>query len=190
MGDHRHRRDTRRLDHLLAVPSSAPSTPNATGDADKVWRRLWLENRIMVLADGLEEVLADTAQPADRDSLLREAVRAAVRERLPLLVASRPDAPLRGLDALLLQLEPFAPGAALEYVQTRSHRSDPGQWRDHIAQMIKAAGVADSPFHLRVIGQLHEVDRLDRMAGDRGRFTVGGWLRTASRSPPTRCAGR
>ncbi|WP_446218674.1 NACHT domain-containing protein [Micromonospora sp. IBHARD004] len=136
---------------------------NAAGDADKVWRRLWLENRIVVLADGLEEVLAGTAQPADRDSLLREAVRAAVRERLPLVVASRPDDPLRGLDALLLQLEPLAPGAALEYVQTRSHRSDSGNWRDRIAQMVKAADVADSPFYLRIIGQLHEVDRLDRV---------------------------
>ncbi|MFE9693637.1 NACHT domain-containing protein [Micromonospora sp. NPDC005806] len=135
---------------------------HATGEADKVWRRLWLENRIVVLADGLEEVLADTAQLADRDSLLREAIRGAVRERLPLVVASRPADPLRGLDALLLQLEPLAQGAALEYVQSRSRRSD-GQRSDRITGLVKAADVAESPFYLRVIGQLYEVDHLDRV---------------------------
>ncbi|NYF57197.1 DNA polymerase III delta prime subunit [Micromonospora purpureochromogenes] len=136
---------------------------HAAGEADKVWRRLWLENRIVVLADGLEEVLADGAQPADRDSLLREAIRGAVRERLPLVVASRPADPLRGLDALLLQLEPLAQGAALEYVQTRGRRSDAGHRSDRIAGLVKAADVAESPFYLRVIGQLYEVDRLDRV---------------------------
>ncbi|MGS2615477.1 NACHT domain-containing protein [Micromonospora sp. LZ34] len=134
---------------------------HAAGEADKVWRRLCLENRIVVLADGLEEVLADTAQPADRDSLLREAVRGAVRERLPLVVASRPADPLRGLEALLLQLEPLAQGAALEYVQTRSRRSDAGQRSDRITGLVKDADVADSPFYLRVIGQLYGIDRLD-----------------------------
>ncbi|MCM0673208.1 NACHT domain-containing protein [Micromonospora phytophila] len=136
---------------------------HAAGEADKMWRRLWLENRIVVLADGLEEVLADTAQPADRDSLLREAVRGAVRERLPLVVASRPADPLRGLDALLVQLEPLAQGAALEYVQSHSRRSDAGQRSDRIVGLVRDADVADSPFYLRIIGQLHEVDRLDRV---------------------------
>ncbi|MBQ0894486.1 NACHT domain-containing protein [Micromonospora sp. U56] len=146
---------------------------HAAGEADKVWRRLWLENRIVVLADGLEEVLADSAQPADRDSLLREAVRGAVRQRLPLVVASRPDDPLRGLDAMLLQLEPLSIGAALEYVQARSHRSDPGHQWDRITDLVKAADVPDSPFYLRVISQLHEVDRLDRVGPtDQGRSAL------------------
>ncbi|MGN9778799.1 NACHT domain-containing protein [Micromonospora sp. H33] len=136
---------------------------HAGGEADKVWRRLWLENRIVVLADGLEEVLADGAQPADRDSVLREAVRRAVRERLPLVVASRPDDPLRGLDALLLQLEPLGEGAALEYVEARGRRADARHRWERITQLVKEADVADSPFYLRIIGQLFEVDRLDRV---------------------------
>ncbi|MEU4644775.1 NACHT domain-containing protein [Micromonospora sp. NPDC023814] len=136
---------------------------HAAGEADRMWRRLWLDNRIVVLADGLEEVLADAAQPADRDSVLREAVRGTVRERLPLVIASRPDDPLRGLDALLLQLEPLSQGAALEYVRAHSRRSDAGHRWDRITGLVKAADVADSPFYLRVIGQLHEVDRLDRV---------------------------
>ncbi|SCL51551.1 NACHT domain-containing protein [Micromonospora peucetia] len=135
----------------------------AAGEADRIWRRLWLENRLVVLADGLEESLADAAQPADRDSVLRDAIRVAVRERLPLVVASRPDDPLRGLDALLLQLEPLAQGPALEYVRARSRRSDAGHRWDRINELVKAADVADSPFYLRVIGQLYEVDRLDRV---------------------------
>ncbi|WBB47416.1 NACHT domain-containing protein [Verrucosispora sp. WMMA2044] len=136
---------------------------HGSAEADKVWRRLHLENRIVVVADGLEEVLTDTAQPADRDSVLREAFRRATRDRLPLVVASRPDDPLRGLDALLLQLEPLAPAAALEYVQAHSRRSGADERWDRIAALVKAADVADSPFFLRVIGELYEVDRLDRL---------------------------
>ncbi|MEV4713967.1 NACHT domain-containing protein [Micromonospora sp. NPDC049374] len=166
--------------HQLALEQfqkTIDSQLHAAGEADKVWRRLWLENRIVVLADGLEEVLAESGQPADRDSVLREAVRGAVRERLPLVIASRPDDPLRGLDALLLQLEPLSIGAALEYVQARSHRSDTGQQWDRITELVKAADVADSPFYLRVISQLHGVDRLDRVGPtDRGRAFLRWWL--------------
>ncbi|MFG2109837.1 NACHT domain-containing protein [Micromonospora chersina] len=166
--------------HQLALEQfqkTIDSQLHASGEADKVWRRLWLENRIVVLADGLEEALADSGQPADRDSVLREAVRGAVRERLPLVVASRPDDPLRGLDALLLQLEPLSNGAALEYVQARSHRSDAGQHWDRITELVKAADVADSPFYLRVISQLHEVDRLERVGPtDQGRSALRWWL--------------
>ncbi|MFE9960591.1 DUF4352 domain-containing protein [Micromonospora sp. NPDC005299] len=68
--------------HQLALEQfqkTIDSQLHAAGEADKVWRRLWLENRIVVLADGLEEVLAESGQPADRDSVLRETVHAAVR---------------------------------------------------------------------------------------------------------------
>ncbi|MFG2053170.1 NACHT domain-containing protein [Micromonospora sp. NPDC048930] len=134
---------------------------HAEGEADKVWRQLWLENRVVVLADGLEEVLADAAQPADRDSVLREAVRNAVRERLSLVIASRPDDPLRGLDALMLQLEPLAVGAGVEYVRARSGGPERGTRWGLITDLVKAADVAESPFYLRVIGQLYEVERLE-----------------------------
>ncbi|MEU6073322.1 NACHT domain-containing protein [Micromonospora sp. NPDC047074] len=160
--------DPEKLDfHQLALEQferTIDSRLRSAGEADRIWRRLWLENRIVVLADGLEEALADAAQPADRDSVLREAIRGAVRVGLPLVVASRPDDPLRGLDALLLQLDPLGQGAALEYVRARSRRPDAGQRWDRVTELVKAADVADSPFYLRIIGQLHEVDRLDRVA--------------------------
>ncbi|KXK60626.1 hypothetical protein AWW66_17865 [Micromonospora rosaria] len=145
---------------------------HSDGEADKIWRQLWRENRIVVLADGLEEALADTAQPCDRDSVLREAVRKARRDRLPLVIASRPDDPLRGLEAIMLQVEPLSEGAALEYVQVQSRRTDTAHRWDQIISLVKGADVADSPFYLRVIGQLYEVNRLDRVAADAGRAAV------------------
>ncbi|TDC49471.1 NACHT domain-containing protein [Micromonospora sp. KC207] len=143
---------------------------HAEGEADKVWRQLWVENRVVVIADGLEEVLADAQQPYDRDSVLRQAIRTAVEERLPLVIASRPDDPLRGLDALILQLEPLAEGAALEYVRVQRRQPGRGYRWDRVTALVREADVADSPFYLRLIGQLHEVDRLDRVEScDRGR---------------------
>ncbi|MER7270831.1 NACHT domain-containing protein [Micromonospora sp. WMMD712] len=143
---------------------------HAEGEADKVWRQLWAENRVVVIADGLEEVLADAQQPYDRDSVLRQAIRTAGEERLPLVVSSRPDDPLRGLDALVLQLEPLAEGAALEYVRAQRRQPGPEDRWDRVTALVREADVADSPFYLRIISQLHEVDRLDRVEScDRGR---------------------
>ncbi|WP_158244884.1 NACHT domain-containing protein [Verrucosispora sp. ts21] len=142
---------------------------HAEGEADKIWRQLWRENRIVVLADGLEEALAGTDQPLDRDSLLREAVGEAKRENLPLVITSRPQDPLRALDAMLLQLEPLSEGAAFEYVQSQGRQVDATPQWDQATALIKMADVADSPFYLRVIGKLYQVNRLDRVNTGPGR---------------------
>ncbi|MFG2060406.1 NACHT domain-containing protein [Micromonospora sp. NPDC048871] len=142
---------------------------HAEGEADKTWRQLWRENRLVVLADGLDEVLAGTEQPYDRDSLLRQAVGEAKRENLPLIITSRPQDPLRALDAVLLQLEPLSEGAAFGYVRNQGRQVDATPKWDQATSLIKMADVADSPFYLRIIGKLYQVNRLDRVPLGPGR---------------------
>ncbi|MBF9135118.1 ATP-binding protein [Plantactinospora sp. S1510] len=134
----------------------------AEGDADRIWRYLLRENRIAVLADGLDE--ARPRDPSgDRDSAIRAAIQQAVEVRLPLVVASRPHDPLRGLDAFLLQLEPLSEGAAMEYVSPLKSKQ-PG-W-ERIIRLVKAADIADSPAYLRIIRDLRESGHLDDLADD------------------------
>jgi len=84
-------------------------------DAEKIWQRLLKQDRIVVLADGLEEALADDPLAEhERDHRIRVAVSQARRQRYPLVIASRPHDALIGLDAALVHLEPLNKEAALE----------------------------------------------------------------------------
>ena len=76
-------------------------------EGEKVWRQLLKEGRIVVLADGLEEALNDEGMQAERDNLIRLAIRQANKQELPLIIASRPHDPLRGTEAALVELEPL-----------------------------------------------------------------------------------
>ena len=91
-------------------------------DAEKVWRQLSKDDKIVVIADGLEEALTEGGANVheDRDNLIRNAIHRARELRLPLIIASRPHDPLRGADATIMELEPLSEEAALEYI-------DPGQ---------------------------------------------------------------
>jgi hypothetical protein len=57
-------------------------------EGEKVWRQLSKEDRIVVLADGLEEALIDDKVNKERDTLIRLAIRRAENQGLPLVIAS------------------------------------------------------------------------------------------------------
>ena len=88
----------------------------SAADGEKVWRQLRQDDKIVVLADGLEEALIEGSSAEDRDDLIRLAVRRAHAQRLPLIVASRPHTVLRGLDAAIVELDQLSDDAAFEYV--------------------------------------------------------------------------
>jgi hypothetical protein len=82
-------------------------------DEDRIWRYLREEGRIVVLADGLEQALS---QDRDRDYHFRLAIEHARAEDLPLVIASRPNDSLRGMDVSKVELEPLSKEAALRYL--------------------------------------------------------------------------
>ncbi|MDG4785677.1 hypothetical protein O7626_06985 [Micromonospora sp. WMMD1102] len=130
--------------------------------ADRFWRYLLREKRIAVLADGLDEARPHDPE-GDRDSAIRTAVQQAIDAELPLVIASRPHHPLRGLNAFLLQLEPLGEGAAMNYVMPRSS-AEPG-W-ERIIRLVREADIADSPAYLPVIRDLRESGGLPEVADD------------------------
>ena len=64
----------------------AESSMLSADDAEKVWRQLSKDDKIVVIADGLEEALTEGSASAheDRDNLIRLAIRRARELRLPL----------------------------------------------------------------------------------------------------------
>ena len=135
-------------------------------EAEKTWRRLYQDGRIVVLADGLEEALAgnpekgEEGKVGERDTQIRNAIRDAHTRGLPLLIASRPHSPLRGMDATVHELEPLSENDALSYIQEETPTED--DWR--LSWIVEMAGVAEAPLYLQITRELSRLDMLDRVA--------------------------
>jgi hypothetical protein len=110
-------------------------------EGEKVWRQLSKEDRIVVLADGLEEALIDDKVNKERDTLIRLAIRRAESQRLPLIIASRPHDSLRWMEAAIIDMEPLSEEAALGYIQQDSSRDD----EHRLDWIIETADVAETP---------------------------------------------
>lgn len=55
----------------------------AGSNIDKTWRQLRLDDKAVVIADGLEEALLDEKYQEDRDNIIRRAIERADRQKLP-----------------------------------------------------------------------------------------------------------
>ncbi|MEC4017892.1 NACHT domain-containing protein [Streptomyces sp. H27-D2] len=131
-------------------------------EVDRIWR--WLRqraDRIVVLADGLEEALNhDDQVSGERDNLIREAIRRAGEEGLPLVIASRPHDPLRAMQAAVSELEPLSDEASLRYI-ARS-----GSWRSDatlLDRVVEVANMAESPLYLQIAKDLHSKELLEAL---------------------------
>ncbi|MEU4847934.1 NACHT domain-containing protein [Streptomyces gilvosporeus] len=140
-----------------AVVQPAVRSP---AESDRVWQ--WLRqhsDRIVVLADGLEEALnQDDKVSGQRDILIREAIAQADDEELPLVIASRPHDPLRAMQAAISQLEPLSDEASLQYIaRSGSWRADPML----LDRIVEAAKMSESPLYLQIAKDLHSRDLLE-----------------------------
>ena len=143
----------------------AESSMLSADDAEKVWRQLSKDDKIVVIADGLEEALTEgnASVHEDRDNLIRLAIHRARELRLPLIIASRPHDPLRGADATIMELEPLSEEAALEYIDPGQNSAD-ARWLDWI---VETAGLTELPLYLQITRQLSRSGRLDYLSAER-----------------------
>ena len=126
-------------------------------EGERVWRQLVKDDRVVVLADGLEEALIEGKVEKERDTLVRLAVRRANDTRLPLIIASRPHDPLRVLDATIVELEPLSEEAALQFIQQRGSGDD----EHRLDWIVETADVAETPLYLQITRQLRRLGLLD-----------------------------
>jgi hypothetical protein len=129
--------------------------------AERVWRQLCMDDKSIVIADGLEEAFSDDPQQVDRDGVIRRAIERAEQQRLPLVIASRPHAALAGTRAAVIDLEPLSDEAALTYL-TR-HGSGADDLR--LDWIVETAAVAESPLYLQIARQLRQRRLLDHHGG-------------------------
>ncbi|MEU1320591.1 NACHT domain-containing protein [Streptomyces tibetensis] len=133
-------------------------TIRSGAEAEKVWRRLSQQGRIVVLADGLDEALTTQALTEERDTIIRLAIRRANEEGLPLIITSRPHDSLRGMEASLTELEPLSEEAALTYISS----GGAGEDRQRLDWIVERAGIAEAPTYLEIAAELHEQGLLER----------------------------
>jgi hypothetical protein len=144
--------------------------PVAGAIGEQAWRWLRKEDRVVVLADGLEEVFAEGEKERDRDNLIRRAIREAAEQELPLVIASRPHAPLRDVEAAVTELEPLSEEAALAYIGEGGHTPD----EHRLDWVVERADVTEAPLYLQITKQLYQHHRLEYVVGRSG----GGGLDT------------
>ncbi|MER6570943.1 ATP-binding protein [Streptomyces sp. NPDC001093] len=131
----------------------------AGSNIDKTWRQLRLDDKAVVIADGLEEALLDEKYQEDRDNIIRRAIERADRQKLPLVIASRPHAPLEGTRAAIANLEPLSEEAALEYLIREPGESD----ERRLDWVVETAQVTDSPIYLRIARLLQQCGLLEHL---------------------------
>ncbi|TQN42929.1 hypothetical protein FHU33_2343 [Blastococcus colisei] len=122
------------------------------GEAERAWRYLRKHDRIVVLADGMEEALSDQGADDDREAMVRVGIRRARRDKLPLVIASRPHDTLRGSDAAIFELEPLSKSESLGYLERRDAAGD----RQRLDWIVETADIAESPIYLRITRELHD----------------------------------
>jgi len=132
---------------------------SAPAEAEAIWQRLRYTDHVVVLADGLEELPDDFV---GRDNKIRTAIADAHAQKLPLVMTSRPQGPLRGIDVFQTVLEPLSEEAALEYVAQGGGSYANKRRMDWV---VEAAGVAESPLYLNIARDLEERDLLEQAAG-------------------------
>lgn len=131
-----------------------------SGQAEKIWRQLRRDDLVVVLADGLEEVFpAGSKEEKDRDNLIRQAIKRADEQRLPLLITSRPHRPLEATTAALMELEPLSEEAALGYVEQDTRVQD----EHRLDWIVESANVAEAPLYLQMTRTLHRRGRLEHL---------------------------
>jgi hypothetical protein len=126
---------------------------------DKTWRQLRLDGKVVIIADGLEEALLDEKYQDDRDNIIRRAIERADRQKLPLVIASRPHAPLEGTRAAIADMEPLSEEAALEYLTEGTGELD----ERRLDWVVETAEVVDSPIYLRIAHLLQQCGLLQHL---------------------------
>jgi hypothetical protein len=151
-------------------------------EAERAWNLLRRDDKVVVLADGLEEALADLPDPdRERDHRVRVAVAQARKQGYPLVIASRAHDALSGLDAALFRLEPLSHEAAIEHIRGARGMAD----EHRLGRIIATANVVEAPLYLELARELHESGQLrhevlDTRSADRmelRRNLIAGWVK-------------
>ena len=182
--DARHSLDFRDLAHQRFIADDE-TAPLSDTDGETLWRHLSRHDMVVVLADDLEEALVgdpgatEKLRTEDRENIIRMALRQVREDRLPLVVASRPDSSLVEAEAAIVELEPLNE----ESVPVQPEGSS-GEDERRLNWLVAASDAAESPLYLQIARQLkaaglmtditapHNQRGFDEPLGDRARLQL------------------
>ena len=130
--------------------ADANAALQSDAEGEKVWRQLCKNDRVVVLADGLEEALIDGAVANERDNLIRLAIRQASERRCSATHSPLGHDPLRETEAAIVELEPLSEEAALQHLQ----RGHSGEDERRLEWVVETADVTETPLYLQITRQL------------------------------------
>jgi hypothetical protein len=136
--------------------------------AERVWRQVCMDDKAVIIADGLEEAFSDDARQPDRDGLIRRAIERAEQQEIPLVIASRPHAAAQSTRAALIDLEPLSDEAALTYLGKQSS----GAEERRLDWIVETAAVTESPLYLQIARQLRQHQLLEHYEGTNDREQI------------------
>jgi hypothetical protein len=137
-------------------------------EGDQIWRKLLAEDRVVVLADGLEEALIGPDAERSRDTTIQLAFDAATDAHLPLIVTSRPHDTMRYVSAATLRLEPLSEAAAVDFILSARPDND-----DTVRTIVEQAEVVEAPLYMQLARALHRSGRLTELdVGRKGRLAL------------------
>ncbi|MFI9249576.1 NACHT domain-containing protein [Streptomyces sp. NPDC053069] len=157
----------------------APHGILARTKSDRIWQQLLADDKVVVIADGLEEAILDERFQEDRDNIIRRAIERAHEEKLPLVIASRPHSPLESTPAAIVELEPLSEESALHFVEARVPETD----ERRVDWIVETAEVTESPIYLQIARELHHHGDLERVRprNDKDRLDTRSWDRSTLR---------
>lgn len=124
----------------------------AESDAQRVWRQLCADGRIVVLADALDDVGVGMARH-ERDHVIRTALSEARGERLAVIATARPETVPFATPTAQFEVGPLDERDALAYLRARvalPAKADDGALRDVVA----TGQIAQTPLYLNVVSAL------------------------------------
>jgi hypothetical protein len=137
------------------------------GEDFGVWQRLEREGRLVVLIDGLG---APPGRQTAWHARVRDAICSAAEDDYGLVVAARPEDVPDGLNVSVYELGPLDVERAADFVVSHANGSAHGNdGREVITTFLRAAEVAETPFYLDYIVELHTAGRLAMMPVDHPR---------------------
>jgi hypothetical protein len=159
---------TQLLGHVRAFLRSA-------AEGDKIWRALWAEGSVVILADGLDEAMLGTSTD-ERSIATKSALDAATSDRLLVVVTTRQEGSPLVTGYPEFELPPLTRDQAHRYVIDRSSVVAPSSYQDAaevdqklIERIIDVAGVTQTPFYLDIVSTVTSAGYLARLAATDGR---------------------
>jgi hypothetical protein len=149
----------------LALRRFLEVTGGTVADANAIrnWRQLCDEDKVVVLADALEEARVEADAEMGPDYSIRLAIVEAAKQKLPLIITSRPHGPLRQMPASIVQLEPLGEEAMLQYSQRNAYADG-----RHLDWIVQTADPVEAPIYLQITRELDRLDLLDRLVNRDG----------------------